>query len=117
MDSTYKNILVITLGFVGLDFVLGLGWLSVVGFAVGLLSIASPWIAEKVLWAWFGLAKVLGYINSRVILSVLYYGLLVPIASVSRVFGNRPLQLKGGSQTYFSDRDHTYTKTDFENPW
>ena len=38
---------------------------------------------------WMGIAGVLGYVNSRILLTILYYGLLTPYGLVSRLVGSR----------------------------
>ena len=45
-----------------------------------------------------------------------YLLLVTPIAFVVRMFGYDPLRLKKGPMpTAFIDRDHVYTKADFES--
>lgn len=41
--------------------------------------------------AWMKFAGALGYINSRILLSLMYYGVLTPVGLVLRVAGHDPL--------------------------
>ncbi|HEY4521406.1 MAG TPA: hypothetical protein VJL57_03355 [Candidatus Paceibacterota bacterium] len=48
--------------------------------------------------------------------TVIYYALFTPVALVVRAFGYDPLRLKKrAAQTAFIDRNHEYSKVDFEN--
>jgi len=66
--------------------------------------------------AWMGFAEVLGYVNSRILLTILYYLLLTPYGFISRVFGRDPLTRRGPNQdTYWIKREKTrQTQQQFE---
>jgi hypothetical protein len=75
-------------------------------------------VAKAIEWAWFKLALALGWVNSRILLSVIYFVFLMPIAWVSRLFTKDPLTLrKRNTSTLFVTRNHIYTKKDLENIW
>lgn len=65
---------------------------------------------------WMGIAGVLGYVNSRILLTVLYYLLLTPYGMISRLFGRDPLDRRGASRdTYWVKREKTrQTQQQFE---
>ena len=65
---------------------------------------------------WMGIAMVLGYINSRILLSLVYYGLFTPYRIVSRIVGRDPLRRRGAKEpTYWVKREYTrQTKEQFE---
>jgi hypothetical protein len=57
---------------------------------------------------WMGVAGVLGYVNSRILLTILYYGLLTPYGFFSRLFGRDPLMRRGPRRdTYWIKRETT----------
>ncbi len=67
-----------------------------------------------------GLALILGYINTRLLLGIIFFLFLTPIAWLSRFFTRDKLQLtkkNGPRESYFRDRDHLYQAEDFEQPW
>ena len=76
-----------------------------------------PAIGLRIVWFWYALAQVLGYINSRILLTLIYFLLITPIAFFFRLAGNDPLLLKDKRGSMFNFREHTYTKEDLENPW
>jgi hypothetical protein len=65
---------------------------------------------------WMGIAGVLGYVNSRILLTILYYLLLTPYGLISRLFGRDPLDRRGASRdTYWVKREKTrQTQQQFE---
>jgi hypothetical protein len=61
---------------------------------------------------------MLGWTNSRILLSVIYFGFLLPIAVFSRVFTKDPLTLNGRKAgSLFVSRNHAYKKDDLKNIW
>jgi len=95
-------------------------WHSVILAAaiLGLGFVFVPPFGELVLKIWFKIAEGLGWFNSRILLSFVFYVFLTPLAIAFRLFGNNPLKLKSPPEdTVFEDRNHTFTPGDIENPW
>ena len=65
---------------------------------------------------WMGIAAVLGYVNSRILLSLLYYGLFTPVGLIRRLLGKDPMKRRGPAQSsYWVTRENTrQTKDQFE---
>ena len=65
---------------------------------------------------WMAVAGVLGYVNSRILLTILYYLLFTPYGFISRIFGRDPLMRRGpGRDTYWVKREKTrQTPQEFE---
>lgn len=81
------------------------GGISVALAAAGLFVPAASSLFHT---AWMRLAAVLGYVNSRVLLGLMYYGVFTPYGLVSRLAGRDPLgrrKPKGGS--YWTPRKRT----------
>jgi hypothetical protein len=117
-QDRFKTILVIVTGLLALSLALGISWLGKVALAVGILSVFIPLAAKGIEWLWLKLALALGWTNSRILLSVIYFGFLMPIAMVSRVFTKDPLAIKGKKATsLFVSRNQTYKKEDLKNVW
>ena len=114
--STPKTQLVIVTGLLVLAAVFDNEDIAYAALAVGLLSFV-PAIGDRIVWAWYKLAEGLGWFNSRVLLSVVYYVFITPIAFIFRLVGNDPLLLKDTKGSMFNFKEHTYTKDDLENPW
>lgn len=76
-------------------------------------------MAEKIVWLWFKLSELMGSVMSKVLLTVIFYLFLTPIALLYRLIGKKDmLHLKRGNRnSNFVERDHQFTKDDLENPW
>ncbi len=114
----YKTILVMVLGLLLIAIWKDWVWLSYSAIGIGVATLLSQRLMEWTLKLWFGLAKVLGFINSRILLTVVYVLVLMPLAFLSRMFGSNTVQLKKREEgSYFVTRNHKYEKTDLDNPW
>ena len=59
-----------------------------------LTAIALPVILKPVYWLWMVFAAVIGWVMTRVILSLLFYLVFAPIGIILRMFGKQFLNLK-----------------------
>ena len=81
----------------GLIFIL----IGIVGGAIGLTGTK---LALPLYWVWIGIAFVLGNIMSRVVITLIYYGIITPMSFVARLLGRDKLQLKKRAvQSYWQD--------------
>ena len=65
-----------------------------IGITLFLTAITIPFILKPVYWIWMIFATILGWIMTRIILSLLFYMILTPIGLISRLFGKKFLELK-----------------------
>ena len=89
--------------------------------ALGLLAIGlfvRP-LARLISGVWLKFAELLGAFNSKIILSLVFYLFLTPLAFIFRLFAKNPLQLKStrDTQSVYQDRNHLYSREDFEKMW
>ena len=85
---------------------------------IGILCIAFTSVGDLIVKGWYKLAEGLGWINSRIILSILFYVFLFPIALLYRLSTKNPMGLKKTeSKSVFVERNHTYTPKDLEQIW
>jgi hypothetical protein len=117
-QDRYKTILVIVTGLLVIAYIFELSWLSKTAILIGLVSIFIPIVAKGIEWVWLKFAHVLGWINSKILLSLIFFLFLLPIALLSRLFTKDPLKLKGREmKSLFTVRNHMYCKEDLENIW
>jgi len=120
-----KAQLVMVVGFMCLHFLLQNKWPEVsknllyVSLGLGLVFLIIPSLGEIVLKGWFKLAEILGWINSRILLTGIFYILLFPIAMLFKLTGKDNLQLKSqkDNDTVYERRNHKYVPKDLENTW
>lgn len=93
-------------------------WLLYVAAAIGVLSIAVPVVGDLIVKGWFKLAEVLGAINGRILLSLIFFLILFPIAVLSRMGRKNPLGMKSENKdSAFTERNHLYTAKDLAQVW
>lgn len=66
---------------------------------------------------WFQLGHTLGAINSKIILTIVYFGFLVPLAAIRNLSGRKKMQDPFPEKTSFRKREHIYTADDLLKPW
>lgn len=75
-------------------------WIVAAVFAGSALIV--PQILKPVFLLWMKIGHVLGWINTRIILGVVFFLLFAPVALLMRLFGNDPMhrQLDAAAKTY-----------------
>jgi hypothetical protein len=90
----------------------------VVAGVVAFIGIFIPFLAEKIHWAWMKLAMMMGFVMSKVLLTLVYVLFVLPLSFLSKSFRKKEtMRLKRGASTYFTDRNFTYNKESLENVW
>lgn len=118
-----ETILTITLGFlvIYLIFLWRTGeehrWMLYVSTSVGILGLAWKWLRYQIHTFWFWLADKLGYVMSRVVLGIIFIFIVIPFASLAKLFRKDLMYLNSGRKSYFRKRAHIFVKEDLENPW
>lgn len=76
-------------------------------------------VASVISRGWLGLSERLGALNSKVVLALVYFLLLTPLALLFRLCTENPLKLKREpeAETLFRERNHSYGRADFEKMW
>ena len=84
---------------------------------LGLIFLLIPFLGHWIVVGWFKLAEGLGWVNSRILLTLIFFLLLLPIALFYRLFSKDPLRLKNKYDSMFIDRNHKFESKDLLNPW
>ena len=69
------------------------GWL-VAGVVTGLFAIIAPGLLTPLNKAWMKLGELMGKVVSPLLLGVIFFLLITPVALVTRLFGRDELRLK-----------------------
>lgn len=116
--SNKESILAITLLMLLLFYFSRNTWFIHVAAAVIVVSLLFPGVAVVIDKAWNLITSVLGLISSNLLLSVIFYGVLLPWGLLLRLFGKEMLPLKlGGRSTTFTVRNKTFVNKDLQNPF
>ena len=54
---------------------------------------------------------------STIIMTIVYYLILVPIAAIYKLSNKKMLDLKNPGASMWQERNHNYQKEDLENVW
>jgi hypothetical protein len=90
--------------------------------AIGLhvLNMVAPQVYRPVAVIWFGISHLLGSITSKIVLSIAFFLVVVPVGVLRRIFGKDSLRLrafKAGTESVMQIRDRTFTGEDIKKPY
>ena len=89
--------------------------ISIIIGLVGVISDSASLIIDKI---WFKISYILGLIVPNILLGLIFYIILFPIALLSRIFKkDDPLLLTNNKESFFKNRIQKFKITSFEKPW
>ena len=120
--SREKNIetcLVLSTGFIVLFLIYKVDSLLWLAVSFGLIGIFLNTLALKITWFWYKFAELLGLFVPKILLSLVFFLVLYPVAILYRLFTKeRQVRLKKRiNGSYWKDRKHNYAKEDLEKMW
>ena len=78
-------------------------WTLWISFPSIILAISKPKLLLYPYKAWMKLGHILGWINSRIILGLVYIIILQPIALIMRIYGHDPLRIRNFPQKSYRE--------------
>lgn len=109
--------LVLSTGFVALYLLFKKPVFIFLAFAFGLIGIFIPQVARYIAIVWFKIADIMNFVMSKIMLGIVYYLILVPIAFIYKGFGKDKLVLKQNENSNWILRNKKYSASDIENIW
>jgi hypothetical protein len=119
-EKSLEAVLAICAGLLVLFWIFKNSYFIIAATVIAVVTLLSPFLAKWIAWFWYKLAETLGRINGFILLTILFYLFLTPLAWLSKLFKKDELQLKkkaNPEDSYFVERNHTFTKKDLENMW
>ncbi|HWY12594.1 MAG TPA: SxtJ family membrane protein [Bacteroidia bacterium] len=116
-EKKLEAVLVIAIGFLVLFFVFKIKIFVLISLLVLLLSVISDLCMNGITWIWFKISEILGWINSRILLGMVFFIILLPISLFARLLNKTAIKLKKSNDSYYKTRDHSYLPEDIENMW
>ncbi len=93
-------------------------YLLLAALVLGLIGLFIPMLADKIHLGWMKLAHVMGWVMSKVILTVVFFVFLFPMAMIVKAMGKSSIKMKsGGSKSYYKERNFLYDKDSLEHVW
>jgi len=85
-----------------------------------LVLLIAPVIMYPFTFLWLNISDLLGKLMSKIILVAIFFVFVCPVALFRRAMGKDTLSLrkfKKDTNSVFTDRNHTYTRTDLTTPY
>ncbi len=116
--NNYKSTLTIVIGFILLSNYFHSKPLLILAIGIGIIAIFSEKANDKIIWTWNKLAEVLGLIIPNVLLTIVFYLFLTPLALLSRINNKKnQLQLKNNTNSTFISQRKRFTPESLEKIW
>jgi ABC-type dipeptide/oligopeptide/nickel transport system permease subunit len=113
-----RTVLTICVGFILLYLITKWEWTIAAALVIGLAGLFSTYLSLKIDYLWMKLTWLLSLIIPNILLCIIFFFLLLPIALLSRLFGNKdPLNLSNKVQSTFHDSNKQFDRMSFEKPW
>ena len=117
-EKELEAIVVISVALLILNLLFQIDVLAPISLGLMVISILSKFICSKLVWLWMKLGEGMGYVMSRIILSIIFFLFLFPLSVLYRFFNKDPLNLKRDSgDSNFTTRNYKYEAKDLKNPW
>ena len=87
---------------------------------LNVVNMAVPQVYKPLAVVWLGFSELLGAVMSRVLLSIVFFGVVTPIAIFRRLAGKDSLKLrafKKSKDSVMVERNHTFAARDLERPY
>ena len=119
-ERTLETMLVITVGLLVLHLIFKNSWLLTAALVLGLIGVFSNFLSEKITLGWMKIAEVLGRINAVILLSLVFFLFVTPIAFLRKLFSKKDLLHLSDARkvsSLYEERNHAYAAKDLENTW
>ncbi len=94
-------------------------WSFIVSFVAGLIYVFYPKAIYPFYRIWMAIALVIGWINTRLILAIVFYLMIFPIGIILGIFGKLHYQtrIEEDKNTFWSNPDEQITNENLERPF
>lgn len=90
--------------------------------AIGTLLVVMtvPAVLKPLAFIWYYFSMLLGKVTNRIILTIVFVGVLMPVGMIRRCLGFDPMKRKlwkNGVNSVLTVRNHFFTSDDFKRPY
>jgi len=103
-----------------LGFLTDARWFFPLATVLLVVTMAVPSVYRPIAFVWLGLSHFLGTIVSRILLTAVFFVVVMPVGLLRRAMGMDSLQLKKfgrGKESVMRVRDHVYVPSDIDKPY
>lgn len=116
--NNYKSTLTIVIGFILISNYYDIKPLFNLAILLGLIAILSEKANDKIIWIWSKISEVIGLIMPNILLTIVFYLFLTPLALLNRINRKKnPLQLKNYNTTVFVTKSKVFSAKSLEKIW
>lgn len=113
-----RTVLTLTSALLIVYLITGWQWAILGGVLLGIAGIFSRKFSRLIHSGWMKIAYLLSLIIPKVLLTLIFYLVLLPVALLSKIFRKEAsLKLENHPGSMFKDLDKTFTKEDLKKPW
>lgn len=112
-----ETILVLVLALLILYYWKGNGYFLGVAVVLACIGAFIPALAEKIHWLWMKLGEGLGFVTSKIILTIIFFVVLVPVSWLAGIFRKPVMKMKQGGDSFYKSRNFTYTPKSMQDVW
>jgi hypothetical protein len=116
-EKAVETCLVISTGLLVLYFVLHMKVFIPLAVLIGAIGIFIKPLAVLIATLWIKLGELMGFISSKIILTVAFFVFLLPIATLYRLIKKDALGLKNTKASYWTNRQVNFSPKDLDNIW
>jgi uncharacterized membrane protein len=91
-----------------------------VALAEVIILLIAPVLIYPFTFLWLNISDLLGKIMSKVLLTLVFFVFVFPVSLIRKAMGKDTLRLKKfkkDTNSVFTGRNHTYTRTDLTTPY
>ena len=92
-------------------------WLIYLAILLLIIALTSKRSAEMIGSIWFSFSNYFGLMMNYLLMSLIYFIVLVPIAFIQKLAGKNKIIQSQQVGSYFHKRNHLYVQKDIEKPW
>ena len=112
--------IVLALLFILMGLILNQTLLFKISIGILILTIIYPIIFKPFAYLWFGLAKILGLVVPKILLTIIFFVFVYLVGVIWKLIGKDPLKLnqwKRDDSSVMETVNHTYTQEDLKDPY
>jgi len=95
-------------------------WFLYGAIVLHVVNMTVPKIYMPIAVLWLGLSDLMGAVVSKVVMSIVFFGVVTPIAIIRRLSGKDALKLrvfKASQDSVMLERNHKFVGKDLESPY
>lgn len=74
-------------------------------------------LTNKIHWLWMKIGEGMGFVTGKIVLTIIFYIFLVPLSFLARLRKRKPIKLNPDSNSFYTERNFTYTGESMKNLW